>query len=361
MQPFSRVATDHRKRSRSGAFSFESLRELGLLCGGMAVVMAVLLLVTRDSQIACDRMTTAFRAEAAGKASPSLPVYGICVQTDQQSAWLRRGRSSLHRVSLTDGALLDEIPVFSSDVSASAHSLDGHIHAYATLPKVSLVVIRDGVTCIEEHYANQTEVISALTVTPDGSRVASVKDNDRIMLWNLAVSPPGRTDVLVESPPVKVSWSAGGDLLLCACSTGLVKIISTDGRTVWERDHLSERPTSVAWAPEGDRVSVGTFGGELAVLNASNGDLLWQSRLDGSQVMAVSFSTDGNLLATGDSDCTVNIFSAESGQPLLKLPGHYDLITAVQFLPDGDRILSASYDGTLRIWSLSEKRELQKL
>lgn len=361
MQPFSRVATDHRKRSRSGAFSFESLRELGLLCGGMAVVMAVLVLVTRDPQTACDRMTSAFKAEAAGEASPSLPVYCIRVQADQRSAWLRRGRSSLHRVSLTDGAVLDQIPVFTSHVSASAHSLDGRVHAYGTIPESSLVVIRDGETCIEEHYAGRTEAITSLAVTPDGSRVASVTDRHRITLWNLALSRPDRIDVPVESPPVQLSWSAGGDLLLCACVTGLVKILSTDGRTVWERNHLSPRPTSVAWSPGGDRVSVGAFGGELAVLDARNGDLLWQSRLDRTQVTAVSFSTDGELLAIGGFDRTVDIISAANGSRLQKLQGHYDMITAVQFISDGERIVSASFDGTLRIWSLREGRELRKL
>lgn len=355
---------NHRGRGKpypGGFVRIEYLQELGLLCGGIAVIMCLLLL-TREPLVPAENLTTACKEEAAGNAQPRFPVYRLCVLADQQTAWVRRGRSSLLRVSITDGDVLEKLPVFASYVSASAHSLDGRVHAYSTaLPEVCLTVVRDGVTCIEEHFTDRSKVITPLAVSADGSRVAVSKGRHGITIWNLGPSPPGQVEVPVESAPTQMSWSNKGDLLLVACVNGLVKLLSSDGHTVWERRHLKERMTSVAWAPDGNRVAVGCEGGEFAVLSAITGEVLWQSRQNSMFVAAVSFSTDGKLVATAGFDRCVKIHSAENGRLLATMWGHYDTITALQFLSDGDRILSGSLDGTLRIWSLRERRELQKL
>lgn len=204
-----RVAKGNGRETRAGFVGVECLRELGLLCGGIAVVLA-LPLVLREAQEfqTAATLTPAFQAETTGDARPSFPVYSMCVQADEQSAWLRQGHSALVRVSLAEGHLVEQIPVVSERVRVAAHSLDGRVQAYASMPGNTLVVIRDGELCIQEHHDIPSARSTGLAVTADGSQVAAAC-GPRMILWDLTRSPPGRTEFLVNSITQKVRWCPG--------------------------------------------------------------------------------------------------------------------------------------------------------
>ncbi len=356
-----RTAKGRRNAARAGFLNIEHLRELALICGGIVVVLALPLVLRDVEQFQATSLTSAFQAGTTGEARPEHPVYSLCVLADEQSAWLRQSHSSLVHVSLADGNLLDRIPAISDRVLESAHSLDGRVHAYASLPGGSLVVIRDGEQCVEELLDIPGSDSRGLAVTADGSRVAAAC-GERILLWDLTISPPSRIEISANSISQKMMWCPGGDRLLVACDYGVVKMLSVDGKILWEQSHIVKRIESVAWGPWGALVAVGfSDGGDLAVLDAADGDLRWREKLDSISVNAVSFSPDGKRLATAGSDRIVSIISVENGQRLAAMSGHYDTVTALQFLSDGDRIVSASLDGTLRIWSAGARRELQKL
>lgn len=357
MQLFKQTARDAGCVARSGFLGIECLRELCLLCGGIAVVMG---LISGATETDVGPLTTAMRAGAAAEAQPDQPIYRIHLEPQWDAAWIKRGDAGIDRVSLVDGRVLNRISTESNSVSASAHSRDGRVHACGTNPG-GLTIVRDGVAIVEEPNAARTGPIVELAVTADGTRVAAAVDKSGILIWNLTESPPNPIRISLEASPIHVDWSSDCDRLLVGCGNGLVTVLSAEGTVVWSMHHDEHRTTAVAWSPDGTRVAIGQYGGDIVVLNAQDGGLLWRAWHDSLQVSAVSFAPDGKRLAASGFDRTVDVISAADGRQLVKMPGHYDMVRAVQFLPDGDRILSGSLDGTLRIWSASAGRQLQKM
>ncbi len=354
---FKRTAKDAGSVARSGFLGIECLRELCLLCGGIAVVMG---LINGAADSDDNQMTTAMRACAASKAQPDQPIYQIELLSNRDAAWIKRGDTGIDQISIVTGQVLDRVPTFAGSVAATSHSGDGRVHACGTNPG-GLTIVRDGITLVDEPDPAVTGAVVELAVNPDGSRVAAADDRRRILIWNLTESPPVRSTIRVETSPVLVDWSPDGERLLVGCGNGVVKVLSADGKVLWSKKPDDNRSTAIAWSPDGTRVAIGQHGGDIVVLNARDGELLWRSWQDSIQVSAVTFAPDGQRLAASGFDRTVDVVSANDGRRLQTMPGHYDMVRALRFLPDGDRILSGSLDGTLRLWSASAGRQLQKM
>jgi WD40 repeat protein len=330
------------------------LREILLLCGGIAAVLVIL-----GGAVEVDgwQLTTAMQAGAEAKARPDLPIYRIDLVPDENAAWIRRGDSGIDKISLATGQVLDWIPTAGRYVPDAAHSRDGRVHAWSTAPRF-LTVTRDSVVLVDEL---ESDTIENVSLTSNGSRAAAIDASGRILIWDLTESPPRRRSLMLEAVPQQVEWSPDGDRLVAGCGNGLVSLLQSDGRTVWARNCDRYSATALAWSPDGACVVVGQQGGDIIALNAEDGALRWRSRQDSIQVSAVTFSPDAERLAVSGFDRSVVVISAVDGRRLQKIPGHYDMVSALQFLPDGDQILSGSLDGTLRIWSASSGRQLRKM
>jgi WD40 repeat protein len=357
MWVFHRAMTSAGRAPRAGFLGIECLRELCLICGGIAVVMGLL---NQADSTDTESLTASMKAGAASEAQPSHPVYQLRLQEDETTVWVRRGKASIVQISLEDGDVLARIPVSGACVATSDHSRDGRVHACSTVPG-GVIISRDGATLIEEPPFNATASIFCLGVAPDGSQVAAIDDRRGILIWDLTGDRPTMRCVSPGFSAVGIAWSHDSDRLLVGGDNSRLSLLSADGKALWHLNRGLERITALAWSPDGSRIAVGLQGGDLAVLRSQDGGILWRSCRDVVQVSTISFAPDGQRIAVGGFDRTVDVVSAADGKLLVTMPGHYDMVRSLQFLPDGDRILSGSLDGTLRIWSASAGRELQKM
>jgi len=341
---------------RAGFLGFECLRELCLLSGGIAAVMIFINGVNQPNQ---DNLTTSMKAGAAAEAQPDQPIYRICPQPDQKLVWLKRGDSTLVQVSLESGDVVDRIPIFSSSVSSAAHSLDGRVHACATVPG-GITIVRDGITLVDEPIPALAFPVVTVDVSGDGRSVAAGAENREVRIWSLSDARPTSRSLTLKSPAVHVLWSEQGDRLLIGCGDGTLCVFNPEGQEIWKVDGTFARISSLAWTLDGQRIAVGMQGGDVAVLDPADGQLVWRSRHDSVQISAVAFAPDNQRLVVGGFDRHVDILSASNGERLQRMSGHYDMVRALYFLPDGERVVSGSLDGTLRVWSSSEGRELQR-
>src|SRR5579864_7291551 len=67
-------------------------------------------------------------------------------------------------------------------------------------------------------------------------------------------------------------------------------------------------------------------------------------------VNSVAFSPDGARLTTASEDKTARVWNAATGELLHTLSGHEDAVFAAPFSPDGSRIATVSADLTPRLW-----------
>ncbi|KAG8628536.1 hypothetical protein KVT40_004409 [Elsinoe batatas] len=131
-----------------------------------------------------------------------------------------------------------------------------------------------------------------------------------------------------------------------------------------------DRPVSMArFAPSGDMVAAGNWGGTIRLLDVPNLDEKMVLRGHTSQVSGISWfpgatladsitSKDSLNLASGGGEGHVNLWSLTQDTPMATLEGHSGRVCRVEFHPSGRFIASASYDTTWRLWDVETTTEL---
>ncbi|HHH28936.1 MAG TPA: hypothetical protein ENK57_11415 [Polyangiaceae bacterium] len=214
-------------------------------------------------------------------------------------------------------------------------------------------------------------------------------------LWWQLLRQPLRWRAPLATTAYAVAYAADGKTVAAACQDGAVYLIDpVERRTRWLRGH-DDQVFSVAFAPAGNGVASGSFGGELRLWDAKQGKTrhtlpaheatiwslayspdgtlvatasgdrtvgLWDAQTGerrgtlgghGSDVFGVAFSPDGRQMATGSFDQKVRLFPRPSGEPRV-LEGHGGRVFSVAYSPDGTLVASASRDGTARLWNSAD-------
>jgi WD40 repeat protein len=163
---------------------------------------------------------------------------------------------------------------------------------------------------------------------------------------------------------------------------------------VYSLQNIDPHISALAMSPDGTKLVTGQQGSDVALLDASTGQLLRtlnhqdaaraiapgngeqesQPRdiqfrrvgLSGNfdTVRAVAFSPDGRLLATGRGSLLadfarardVKLWDAATGQEFATLVGHTSGINAIAFAPDGKLLATASADKTIKLWAVPATR-----
>jgi WD40 repeat protein len=222
-------------------------------------------------------------------------------------------------------------------------------------------------------------------MTPDGSVVASIGDDDTIV-----VQAGGTKRVLVghrgwisqgelsRDGKTLYSGARDGTVREWDVATGTGKILyqakgpigamtlADDGRLAIEADdavveigadgHARTIGEGRPWCMRG--MAFDPLGRLLlyrcnntAALYAPGGGVI---DLHGDTYMPVRItaSPDGTRLAGAMVDRTIVIWDAATGRQVAVLRGHTDLVLGLAWAPDGTRLASASYDHTVRLWDI---------
>jgi WD40 repeat protein len=127
------------------------------------------------------------------------------------------------------------------------------------------------------------------------------------------------------------------------------------------------RVRCLAYHPGGDRLAVGTGGGQVRLVDAKTGRTLWTQGGHKGGVTGLAFTPDGRqLVSAGEAPLLelrpidrVVVRDADNGKPIRTLPGH----TCVAFAPGkGPGLLaSAGAWGAVLVWDLSSGKQVQRL
>ncbi len=206
---------------------------------------------------------------------------------------------------------------------------------------------------------NNTEIISSLSITPDGKRAVSIHYHTTLCVWNLKTGEclmtlEGHADA-VES----VSITPDGKRAVSGSHDKTLRVWDIEsGQCLMTLEGHTEHISSVSITPDGElSISGGVFN-DTCVWGLERGECLRTFGAVANGANCVSITADGEMAILGRADATLRMLNLESGECIRTLEGHTDYVSSVRITPDGKRAVSIG--GGLGVWDIESGNCLKK-
>jgi WD40 repeat protein/tetratricopeptide (TPR) repeat protein len=277
-------------------------------------------------------------------------------------SWSPDGRSvATYRkgiVYVWDSATGQQTSSFSAPEGTLRYSPDGRSlvmgHSDGT---VGIWEIESGDQIAE--YKGHDQGVAYVTVSPDGSSIASVGRDLQAKIW--AVDKSNRVDGIAGAGTRRVDQSGRNGCAISpdgSCLAGLngTSVVLINPSTHRERSRLEVGSpiNALAFSPDGSQIAVAHKGG-IQIWDWSAADMLCEYRSD-AQVSTVAFSPEGQTLAADLGSTQVAVFACDSLELQSVLPWQYvQPLRKVTFSPSGDLLATVSTGsgqtlGRIHLW-----------
>jgi WD40 repeat protein len=167
-----------------------------------------------------------------------------------------------------------------------------------------------------------------------------------------------------------LAFSPDGKTLALGTWSGQVKLVElSTGKELPGPAPHNDWVCSVAFSPDGKYLASaggsefrparngGRTSGQVKLWDRAGGKEVGPLAGHTSKVFSAVFSPDSKTLATGSADRTVRLWDVAAGKERLVLKGHAEAVWCVAFSPDGKTVFSASADRTLKLWDVATGEE----
>jgi WD40 repeat protein len=243
---------------------------------------------------------------------------------------------------------------------SAAGGPSGRINASGTMHRFSDEPLHDGTARVwDAATGNELASLRAenglflfAQFSPDGTHVLTADSGHQVRAWEWRA----RKVVLswqVEHAMSAVAVSPDGSRLATGSSDGSIRIwaIASGLRQAVLNGHQGA-VRAIAFSPDGRLLATASADQTACLWDAHTGAELAVLRGHERALQAVAFSQDGRCIVTAAADHTARVWDAASGKELFTLTGHQGPVASAVFSPDGTRALTASADGTARVWPL---------
>ena len=114
----------------------------------------------------------------------------------------------------------------------------------------------------------------------------------------------------------------------------------------------------VSFKPDNRNVVVSaSWDKTIKTFDITSGSCLSTLKVD-NMAMSLSYAPSGDILAVGDFGGNIHFFNAKGEKALSPVRGHSDVVASVCFSSDGKKLTSGSADSTARNWNPATRASL---
>jgi WD40 repeat protein len=204
-----------------------------------------------------------------------------------------------------------------------------------------------------------TRNITALAISPDGTRLVSASQDRSAILWDLERGGQVSRFEGHKEEVTAVSFTADGARVITASLDRTLRLWSVpDGRQIIEMTGHADKVSAVAVSPSSNIVASGSYDGEIRLWDQRTGrPLRTLGNQRGAQVGILRFSPDGRwLLSTcgGGISCAGQpqyIWDVAANRAIQGYIKHDNVVFAAAFSPDGRVVATAGGNNhEIHIW-----------
>lgn len=226
-------------------------------------------------------------------------------------------------------------------------------------------------------YAQHTDLVRAVDISPDGSLVASGSgplalpadpaDADvTARIWDAETGEQiqvlrGHTD-MVDS----VRFTLDGRYLLSASRDGTIRRWHLDsGETINTYVIRDALINMIDVLPNGVQFVSASSDSVIRLWDIESGEVLREYLGHEAPVNGINVSADGKLMVSaagsfGGDDPTIRLWDVESGELIRMFEGHTWLTNYAVISPNQEFIVSTSWDRTVRMWDIETGEEIRQ-
>ena len=226
-----------------------------------------------------------------------------------------------------------------------------------------------------ETFVGHGDAVTAIEISPGGSKLASASKDTMIKLWDLYSGKETKRLSGHKGSITAMTFSPDGTHLATASADDTIRFWNAiSGEEVDKLSRCGREVKTIAFSPNGEDLLWISPEGEVWLYKITwrrnrnygvRGILLRNKKpekLKGltSPVTTIAFSGDGELRALGSEDGIVRVWNLASKESKF-LEMHGATISAVAFLPDGKKLAVASSDNAVTLWNIMSGSQVQKI
>jgi hypothetical protein len=223
--------------------------------------------------------------------------------------------------------------------------LSGDGATLAAMHPGKVVVIWDLATQQSTRYMTMPRYDTTITLSHDGTVLASAGGGWPVRVWSLADGMLQSTHEGHTNWVNTIAFSRDGRLAASSSKDGTVRLWDAANReSLWARPH-GDWSRAVAISPDGLQVASGGQKGFVKLWDIASGKLIRTWTASTHPVLHLQFNPAKPTLAVKDETGALTVSSLTYGKPLLRVAMHP--LTFPRFSPDGDTIAFATPEGEL--------------
>jgi WD40 repeat protein len=232
----------------------------------------------------------------------------------------------------------------------------------ADLREVSLPLVDlTGANLDTSLFAESTNEIFKVVISPDNRLVANGTGNGTISVWQIETSQK------IFSGQKRSGYILG--LAFTSDSKKLVVSSLDKHIEVWDiesglclQSWLSTAPIYNIALNSDDRVlACAGKDGTVMLWDITTCEILGEFIGHTEQVLDVAFHPQGKLLASSSADATIKLWDIATGKCIQSFVGHTQLISTISFNIAGTQLISSGFDALVKIWSLQTGQCIETL